>query len=221
MIVEGVFYSRHKEKYLLRLTSMVFLIGMSITILLAMNVPVFAGNIFVDLTLGAFSVYLLSSKHIGLRLFAIVPFLYIALMEYFSQYLSSTFFFFNAVRADYGIYGFTLMVSFFLAKQFTSRQIKPEQRLEIVHPVQASYYSGIALLLINLLWYGAFLFQPNNRDLQFMGVQSYAILTMFLLFIYTGHKGKSPRWFQAFTYAFYPLHFVVLYLIYIMITSII
>jgi hypothetical protein len=228
MIVEGVFFSRHKEKYLLRLASMVILIGIAITVLLAINVPVFAGNIFVDLTLGALSVYLLSSKHIGLRLLAIVPFLYIALLEYFSQELSSTYFFFNAVKADYGIYGFTLMLSFYLAKQYTLRQMKREQRLDIVHrfppslthPIQASYYSGMALLFINVLWYGAFLLQPNNRDLQFMGVQSYAILTIFLLFIYTGKKGHSPRWFQAFTYAFYPLHFVVLYLIYTILTNI-
>ena len=227
MIVEGVFYSRHKEKYLLRLTSMAVIIGFAITALLALNVPVFAGNIFVDLTLGALAVYLLSSKHFGLRLLAIFPFLYIAILEHFSQDLSSNFFFFNAIRSDYGIYGFTLIMSFFLAKQYTFRQRKLAPNLDLLQqtqpslsrPIQASYYSGLALLFINLLWYGAFLLQPNNLDLQLIGIQSYAILTIFLIFVYSGKKGYSSRWFQAFTYAFYPLHFVVLYLIYTVLTT--
>lgn len=220
MIVEGMYHSRNSIKYLIRLALMGLFIGVAMTVLLYLGVNVFAGNIFIDLTLGALTIAALRSQTRWLRFFAIIPFLYIALLQQYEFELETQFFFFNAIKADYGIYGFTLIFSFFLAKQLARQDVTLFLKNPLLlegnggSSIRSSYFAGMALLITNLLWYTAFLLDTNNLNLRFMGAQSYAILTVFLLFLYSGKKGRSPKWFQAFSYAFYPLHFVVLYLIY-------
>lgn len=221
MLVEAMTYSRNKEKYVLRLAFMALLIGIGMTGLLWVNVNVFAGNIFVDLTLAAVTIYMLNHRKIWVRLFAFIPLVYIAVLQQNNLALSQQLFFFNAIRADYGIYGYTLILSLYLAKKINLHYERKRLLVEassgyetMVIQQQSNLYSGLALIAINTFWYVLFLLQPTQPQLQFMGAQSYAILTMFFLFSYTGKKGKSPRYFQLFTYLYYPLHFVVIYLIY-------
>jgi hypothetical protein len=219
MVVEALHYSKNPLQYIQRLASMAIFIGVAITGLTFLNFDVFAGNIFIDLSLGALAIYLLSHRHGWVRFFSIFPFLYIALLEVFQVTIRAQFEYVNAIRADYGIYGFTLILGFFLAQKWLQwsrkrqgQELRPTDNW--IFTQQAAMTSGFSLLVVNLAWYFLFLLNPSNSALSFMGAQSYAILTMFLIFRYSGKLGNAPRWFKAFTYAFYPFHFLVIYLIY-------
>lgn len=219
MVVEAMTHSSRPLRYIQRLALMGLFIGVAIAFLTFLNFDVFAGNIFVDLTLGALTLYLMSHRRLWVRFFSIFPFLYIALIQVYEASIRVEFTYANAIRADYGIYGFTLMLGFFIAKKYVNwsrnRNGNPTPSsltwLDIQHVAMTS---GFSLLLINLAWYVLFLINPSNPELSFMGAQSYALLSMFFIFRYSGKLGHAPRWFKPFTYAFYPLHFIVIYLIY-------
>ena len=219
MVVEALKHSKNPLRYIQRLAFMGVLIGTAIVGLTWYGFDVFAGNIFIDLSLGALTIYFLLHRNIWIRLLSIFPFLYIAIIQVYEASIRVQFPYINAIRADYGIYGFTLILGFFLAKKWVEwlrrrQDLDSQISTNWIQTQQASMTSGLALLLVNLFWYILFLLNPSNSELSFMGAQSYAILTMFLIFRYSGKLGRPPRWFKPFTYAFYPLHFVVIYLIY-------
>ena len=44
-------------------------------------------------------------------------------------------------------------------------------------------------------------------------IQSYACLALPILFLYNGKRGYNKKWFKYGCYLFFPLHFILLYLI--------
>ena len=79
--------------------------------------------------------------------------------------------------------------------------------------MQLNLYSSIWLLAINLIWYIISLIEPSLTNIA-MGAQSYSIMAALFIYAYTGRRGYNKKWFQYGSYAFYPLHFIVLYGIY-------
>ena len=49
--------------------------------------------------------------------------------------------------------------------------------------------------------------------------QGLALLALLPIWLYRGRQGYHARWFQHFGYAFYPLHMLVLYAIYQLVTA--
>lgn len=46
--------------------------------------------------------------------------------------------------------------------------------------------------------------------------QGLALLALPIIWLYNGERGYHKKWWQYFCYAFYPLHMLVLYLVFLL-----
>jgi hypothetical protein len=227
MIAEGMLKTRHRGRYVLRLFAMALFIGIAMYGLGLFDMRVLAGNIFVDLAFAALTMMLVLEKTWWKKLLCLLPltyYVYAATTTNLAAYL----------RPDYGLYGLILMGLFFIMLMILKPQSPTKtnpsmfstlmQRWQTFGPYQLA---GLALVFLHLLWYiiylvGNALLPMNDAFMIFLGRyvggQSYAMLAGFFIYYYQGEKGKAPKWFQAFSYLYYPLHFVGLYGLYLLTT---
>lgn len=71
-----------------------------------------------------------------------------------------------------------------------------------------------ALALLNIVWFrGEMLLLPLPGGGIFeLSEQAFAVLAVLPIWMYRGEKGRSARWMQWAAYAFYPGHFLLLWL---------
>jgi len=217
MIVEGVIHTKNTMRYLSQLFSMAVLIGLAIYVLNNQGYQIAAGNIFIDLFFGGLAVTLLYQSKWSLKFLAIIPIIYIGMSQLYN--------FENAYAADYGLYGLVMMLGFFIARMLSRitllKVIRSDtNRITVLNAIRPFYFSSASLFIVNILWYIMY-FVSSNPALAFIGIQSYSIFAGILIVRYSGTLGSPPRWFKAFTYAFYPLHFIVLYGLYLLVVAII
>jgi hypothetical protein len=228
MIAEGMMRSRHRGKYLLRLGLMAVLIAIAMWGLGFFNLSVFAGNIFIDLFMAALAMWFLLKKRWWQKLFAILPVIYVIFANLNQQFP-------NPIKPDYGIYGMIMMLMFFVIltthqhwKRWSLSWFKnPAHQPRQLINMSVYQIASIALLIMHLVWYIMYIvsdqLSPFNQSIvaylsQYAGAQSYAVFAGYFIFYYYGDKGKAPTWFQAFTYVYYPLHFILLYGVYLLTT---
>jgi len=228
MIAEGMMRSRHRGKYLFRLGLMAGFIALAMWGLGLFNLSVLAGNIFIDLLMAALAMGLLLQKRWWQKLLATLPVLYVIFANVNPQVP-------QPIKPDYGIYGLIMMLMFFviilLQSHGKNRSATPNKTVANQPQPWANMgvyqITSIALLIMHLVWYIMYVvgnqFPLINQSLvtylsQYAGAQSYAVLAGYFIFYYHGEKGKAHAWFQAFTYAYYPFHFVLLYGVYLLTT---
>lgn len=74
----------------------------------------------------------------------------------------------------------------------------------------------IILYFINVELLGGFYFEVNIFGVTLEVVQQgLALLSLPIIWLYNGELGYHKKWWQYFCYSFYPLHMMVLYLIFI------
>jgi hypothetical protein len=213
MISEGMVHSRKPLIYISRLAIMGLVMAISILFIqtiLHINVP--AGNIFIDLTLGALVIYFLKSPKWG-KLLVLLPISY--------AFISIIFNFPSYISADYGLYGLAMMVGFYLFRlladyfslQFTKNYSINYEGFKLTsnYQKQQNNYASIWLLCVNLIWYIIGEFVPAWGIGQ---VQTFSILAAIFISFYSGQRGYKAKWFQYGSYLYYPLHFLILYGIY-------
>jgi hypothetical protein len=216
MIAEGVFRSKHPYRYWLRLFVMSILIGVSMFVLKQFRIEALAGNIFVDLSFAALTMILFKEKSWWIKLFGLIPMSYVIWTSFAADIP-------NYLKADYGLYGLIMMLILFLSYTNTFQE-KFSRLIGLSHQSNQRYIlASVALIMMHIVWYIMAL--VVNQGLlssylsRFVGAQTYAVLAGYFIYSYQGDKGLQPKWFQAFSYAYYPLHFVVLYGIYLLTTS--
>ncbi|MFZ9703920.1 MAG: TraX family protein [Bacilli bacterium] len=222
MIAEGVYRSRNVLKYWLRLLAMAILIGSGMWALGLVGIETLAGNIFVDLSMAAAAMILLKNKNIGIKFLAVIPISFVILTS-ISPTLP------NYISADYGIYGLVMMLILYLAYTPLPQARILQERFNLSQTAETHRYQVAAILLISMhliWWLLSFIFvdvltiiNPVTLYLnRFVGAQTYAVIAGYFIYAYRGDKGNPPAWFKVFTYLFYPLHFVALYLLYYLTT---
>jgi hypothetical protein len=219
MLVEAVLHTRNAKRYLLQLGSMAFFIGLAIYLLNQQGFSIAAGNIFIDLFFSAFMLVLIHQKTWYLYPIAFLSGFYIVASEWYR--------FPNAYGADYGIYGLSLVLTFYLARQLSlyiaeHPNTKVKLFLITLFPAGLKLFtlSGAGLFIVNMVWYIIYL-ASANQALAFIGIQSYSMFAGLFIAIYTGTLGSQPKWFKGFSYLYYPLHFIALFALYSMIVAII
>jgi hypothetical protein len=222
MIAEGVYRSQNVLKYWLRLMLMAILIGSGMWGLGLVGIETLAGNIFIDLSMAAAAMILLKQKNLGIKLLAVLPISYVMLTS-ISPALP------NYLSADYGIYGLVMMLILYLAYTPLTQVRILQNRFGFTQASETPRYqiAAILLILMHLIWWLlSFIFvdmltiiNPFTLYLnRFVGAQTYAVMASYFIYAYRGDKGNPPAWFKVFTYLFYPLHFVALYLLYYLTT---
>jgi hypothetical protein len=220
MIAEGIYRTKHRYLYWLKLFAMALLIGISMFVLEQININALAGNIFVDLSLAALAMILFKEKSWLLKPLGLFPIAYV-IWTSFESNIPSYF------TADYGLYGLIMMLIFF----FTYSKVIQKKLTILIpwnkHPENNYVIASVALIMMHLVWYIIELLvnqgMPSggllaNYLARFVGAQTYAVIASYFIYFYRGDKGNPPTWFQSFSYAYYPLHFIALYGVYLLTT---
>ena len=243
LIAEGVLHTKSFKKYALRLGIMASFI--SLVVLLSDVIPYFEDNgysmrregvIFIDLLLGALAVYLLRQDKWYIKALAVLPFAY-GVASYFASSIECVgcgikihwFPFF--LRTQYGWFGITLIIGFYLAHLFASAFFKNRSTLTGIDPetYKDTYIERLALNLISILilivlstinYFGGYLMTMNYGTTVLYYVQVYSVIAGAFILLYNGKRGYNGKWFQYGSYLYYPLHLLVIGIIEFIVYSI-
>lgn len=218
LLVESVFHTRNRWKYLLRLGISAITMGGALA-LLQYGFDIYIGrmNIFMDLFLGAALLTTLLLPRFK-KLFSLLPISIILCLLIFDASLPAY------LCLEYHFYGIILILGFFGCRFFArfyqrmqaNRVGIPPDDYETILPQQmVSNILAIIYLVILNLGYWAIVQVNKNWDMLNMSIQIGAILSGIAILFYNGKKGYGKVWFQYFCYLYYPLHLVILYMIYL------
>ena len=236
MIAEGAIHTKNFNKYAFRLGLMASLI--SIAIIGSELIPYFKeqgfsmrdeGNIFIDILLGAVAIYLLRQNKWYIKLLAILPTAF-GIASFVATALESCgchghilwFPFF--LRTQYGWFAILLIVGFYVAHYLSNIFIKYHSSIS---GISYDLYKGsnferntlniisvIALAVISLIYYILGQIMPTQYVFWDAVMQLFAIVSGAFILLYNGLRGYNKKWFQYGSYLYYPIHMVILYLIF-------
>ena len=236
MIAEGAIHTKNFNKYAFRLGLMASLI--SIAIIGSELIPYFKeqgfsmrdeGNIFIDLLLGAVAIYLLIQNKWYIKLLAILPIAF-GIASFVATALESCgchghilwFPFF--LRTQYGWFAIVLIVGFYVAHYLSNIFIKYHSSISGIsydlykgsnfERTTLNIISVMALAVISLIYYILGQIMPTQYVFWDAIMQLFAIVSGAFILLYNGLRGYNKKWFQYGSYLYYPIHMVILYLIF-------
>lgn len=233
LIYQGVMHTKSFGKYSFRLGLMASLI--SIFLIAIKYQPWFPsfgvenfGNIFIDLLLGATSIYCLKNKNKKIKLLSILPILFSILsfiviaIENNNNMIIHWFPFF--IRPQYSFYGVLLIFSLYighLIKEWIldSYAQKTLIEKECIYGTNLDYnldnlISCLIIITISVIYY--MFYETYN-----IGVLSFQWMSLFsgvFILFYNYRVGYNKKWFQYGNYLYYPLHIGIIYLIFMLLT---
>lgn len=229
LLVEGLRHTHSTKNYLLRLASMAILIFFSYLIIYhAFGLTISGGNIFFDLLLAATSIILIEKKK-TISLLAILPFLYalfctiVNALE-FSQFINWTNIFLPYFRMQYDIFGYLLILGFFYAYKLIPYIFKNEKFKDFSfeaykttnsYRLFANAMMIAVLIILNLIWYFISVYVPGLQYIAGgLGMESWSIFSAIIILLYNGKRGYNAKWFVYSAYAYYPVHIIIIGLIF-------
>ena len=238
MIVEGVIHTKNFNKYILRLGIMASLIS---TVLLIVAYGNFgegtssiagAGNIFLDLTLSALAIYLLKHRDNLIKSLTLLP-LGVSIISFVVKCYefssgASVIWYPSWLYLQYDWFSVLLAIMFYMAYKFADYYIslaKEENNIdESIWMVNGNYQILVkvlqvfSLVIISLLFY-AFIYIWPKGVFWDEKTQLYAMISGAFILLYNGKRGYNAKWFQYGSYLYYPLHLLLLVIIYIAING--
>ncbi len=223
MLVEGINHSKNTKLYLLRigiLTSVLMIAQIIIYYLIDSSIQ-YAYSPLIDLSLSAITLYLLKRKD-KFSFLAILPIAYvifITVIQYIelSQNVTVSFVPFY-LRAGYSLLGLALAISFFyskdIAKLLTSKFTIDGNENEYVQFI-SNCLCSLFLIVINIIIYCLAIYP--NLDIYGASVQTWSMFAAIFILIYNGKRGYNKKWFQYGSYLYFPLHIVIIFLIFFLI----
>lgn len=223
ILVEGINHSKNTKLYLLRigiLTSILMLAQIVIYYLIDSSIQ-YAYSPLIDLSLSAITLYLLKRKD-KFSFLAIIPIAYvifITVIQYIelSQNVTVSYLPFY-LRAGYSLLGLAIAISFFyskdIAKFLTNKIAINSDENEYVQFV-SNCLCSIFLIVINIVIY-CLAFNPN-LDIYGASIQTWSMFAVIFILVYNGKRGYNKKWFQYGSYLYFPLHIVIIFLIFFLI----
>jgi glycerophosphoryl diester phosphodiesterase/membrane protease YdiL (CAAX protease family) len=190
-VAESYLHTRSKEKYLLRL----FTFGLVVQGGYLLGAAIIPGvvyqdaiNIFITLFLGAFTCYLFELKGYKKLLF-LLPLLFVLFSPWY---------------IEYGFYGVGLVFVFYLL-----------QNNALWKSIALVIWNFLILMLLPIIWgwlVTQFPFIPSNGlfPLEMTNYQYLSVLAIPFIILYNGKRGYSSTFMKYFFYVFYPLHLILL-----------
>lgn len=230
MIVEGVIHTKHFGKYALRLGIMATVI--SIAMAVVEYAPAFKGfsmwgegNIFIDLLLGATTIYLLRRKEIWMKLLSLLIIAVSVLSFIVNCYevganaLIYWFPFF--LRLQYDWLSIAMMIGFLFAytlkdwalEYHESKTGLPKETLEgtFLSRNLTNIFAFGMLIIISSLYYLLGLVMHPDYVFWNNGLQAAAMFSGAFILLYNGKRGYNAKWFEYGSYLYYPLHLILIF----------
>lgn len=234
LLAEGMRHTRSKPKYLLRLGIVYLLLLLAQLLagpLLHYDLSA-AANPFADLLLLGLTLFALASA--GWRkALALLPISVLALsyaLFLVERHGGVTILWWPAAyRPAYSLLGLFFTLGFYyapkvavLAARRVNRGLGISDDVFLQLPSGRRLINGLnffTLFVVTLVFWGISYIgkTPSGfavNDPFGMSRQSWCILAGFLFLLYSGKLGYSRRWFRYFEYAFFPLHIVIIYLVF-------
>ena len=232
LMAEGFHYTRNGWRYLGRIAIVYALVTGAITIYIfgiAQNPTLANGdfpgpNPFTDLLLIGATLFALNQKR-WKKLLALIPIGIVitahvaTVLETATAFTYSWFPYF--LRPSYGLFGLALALGFYGARllgTYVSKRsaatlnINEEDYLASPsHQRNLNVFSVFAIITVTLVFWAL---SYTTYDPYNMPFESYCLLCIPLLYLYSGKLGYNAKWFRVFSYAFFPVHLIILFLIF-------
>ena len=230
LTVEGTLKTSNKKKYILRIGILAVVIGIALGVLAFLSSPFdqigLSGNIFIDLLLVIISITILESPNKKIKWLIALPILY-SIFSYVVIRLEGCgcdgiyYWFFPSLRMQVGWYGLLLGLGFYAAKKYARVFINKyipinaddeeyEQALSNIFCTIVLIFAAICLMLANFAF-------GDKYAQQLDGIQTYAALAGIFILLYSGKKGYNAKWFKVAYYLYYPVHLVIIGLVFFII----
>ena len=233
LITEGAIHTKSFKKYALRLgilASVISLVVIGDEILqISGGILKAEGNIFIDLLLGALSVYCLMQKKWYIKVLALIPILF-SVYTFIGSCLEACgcngeilwcpFF----LRGEYHWFSVTLIVGFYLAHYLKDLFIKYHSSISGIDVENykdtnlernaINIFSVVMLVTISVGFYICGVLMPAETVYWSPEVQLIAMASGAFILLYNGVRGYNKKWFQYGSYIYYPLHLIIIYAIY-------
>ena len=236
-LAEGLRYTRSKEKYLLRIGAMYLGITLVETIFVfaikrGYTADTLSPEPFTDLFFILLALYCLLLPK-WKKIFALFP---IALMglsfgvDVYERLYSGTIiqWFPLYLRFGYGFFGLGLVIAFYFAPALVEKVYKSRVesvgisletfRESVEFRRQCNIFSIIGLVVVTVIFWGIGYIASGSDfapfDVYNMRLGSYCLLSGILLYFYSGARGHDSKIFRIVSYAYFPVHLVILYLIF-------
>ncbi len=245
--IEGLSHTHNIKKYLLRLGVMAFIIYLVIgfintpLFLDLINANSFIrldtiGNIFLTLFLLALIYYLFTLKNKYLRLLGILPILFFIGLYIVKELSNSVIpytryhFLWDGLYPQYELFALILFGAIYLAyfvldKLIIESAFKRDESLILAYKNTTSYQfnkniaASIAIFIFSLILSILASFTDLDNYLELgLGIQSYMFLSIIFILFYNGKLGYKNKYLQGAFYLYYPLHIVIIFLIYLLIS---
>ncbi len=244
LIVEGTLHTHSVGKYIMRLAIVgaVVLIFQIVTEYALKDFAALEnmGNIFIDLILGVLFVWSLEQKrNPSLRLLALIP-VAIGILSYVcfaieegNNSITSINWYPYYLRCQYGWYSIACVGCFYAGYKVTQVYYKNNPIVNITYDEEGnevpvvdehpeSYpnyraliniYGCVFFVIVRLLLWVLAMIAPGYDWLD-GAYETYAIIAIVLLLFASGERGYNAKWFNISSYAYYPVHLVILYIIF-------
>ena len=230
LTVEGTLKTSNKKKYILRIGILAVVIGIALGVLAFLSSPFdqigLSGNIFIDLLLVIISITILESPNKKIKWLIALPILY-SIFSYVVIRLEGCgcdgiyYWFFPPLRMQAGWYALLLGLGFYAAKKYARIFINKympinagdeeyEQALSNILCAIVLIFAAICLMLANFAF-------GDKYAQQLDGIQTYAALAGIFILLYSGKKGYNAKWFKVAYYLYYPVHLVIIGLVFFII----
>ena len=224
LLVEGVRHTKSIGKYFLRLgiLAIAFLIGQLFYYFVidknsAIHSPM------VDIMLTITTVYLLKRKD-KFSFLAILPITWAILVLIVSNHELTTLqevkwvpFF---LRPDYSIYGPLLGVGFYYSFELAPIFLKSKEGTKDLvgttyEQTTVNVMSSVILIILTI----AIIFLDRNAMHTYYSMpwQIYSLFAFIPILFYSGKRGYNAKWFQYGCYIYFPMHLIIIYLIFALI----
>ena len=231
MLTEGIRHSKNVWNYLLR-------IGIMASVIMVAEIIIFYAydssiqydySPLIDLFLCGLTLALLQRKD-KFSFLAILPIALILFtfgIQAYERFTSSSVNYFPFyLRAGYSILGLFLSLGFYYSYSIVDKMIL-KRGLPLEEAKETSSYRlliGVMmvsfLIIINVLTYISGIITYNNRfvfDLFDSDIQTWSIFASIFILLYNGKRGYNKKWFQYGSYLYFPVHIVIIFLIFYLI----
>lgn len=218
-ISEGVIHTKNTNKYLLRISYLYLIIQALIIGVLIYDPVIELRNIFATLGAGA-SLLIYFEKKEWKKVYYLLPFIIVSTINLLAYFTKDSWFI--AFSGDNGFFGLALIIAFYVARKFSIYLLKKyppsdntagedaEKSAQHVYNVA----SCVSLLFVASIWY---ILSVYNSEIPHVALQSFSLISIPLLLLYNGKLGHNSRSWRIIYYSFYPVHVVMLALLFFII----